>query len=163
MPDFPTFNKPTVSNFNQLIHELSECTKAMGRTHNNYLNISKRDIDRFLDETKKHSSLIHKQAIILVVLTSLAAVTGIAGALIPKADNHDALKATCDTAAKFFSGITSPVDLYYRGLTTEMEAKRQLLRDVNVQHAQGGKSEADRVRTQAQSIFARILEARSRG
>lgn len=77
--------------------------------------------------------------------------------------DNDFLRSTCKTSSKFFNGLGTASEVWYRGTTTQIEAKRSLLERVNLQEGQKAKSEADQAVQQAQSAISRILDSKARG
>lgn len=84
-------------------------------------------------------------------------------AITQKLSDHDFLRTTCKTTSKFFNGVGSAADVWYRSSNTATETKRSLLERINIQDGQSKKSIFDQQVQQAQTAALRLLEAKSKG
>jgi len=80
-----------------------------------------------------------------------------------KLADNDFLRTTCKTTSKFFGGLTNVSDPWFRSKTTDIESKRTLLQQVNLQDGQSKKSTFDQNASQAQQAALRILESKTKG
>lgn len=73
----------------RIFSEITQFSKAMGGLHNSFLDIVRRDVNRFLEQTNHLVHQMHWQAWTTIGLTTLNTSLSIAGALIPKTMTSD--------------------------------------------------------------------------
>lgn len=172
----------------RIFSEVAQFTKTMGSFHNDFLNIVKRDIDRFLEKSQDLASQMNWQGWTTIGLTSLSAGLAVAGTLIPtggaptttdirseangtnllsgileKLKDNDFLRSTCKTASKFFNGVSPAADVWFRSSTTELESARGLLERVDISDGQTKKGIFDQNAQLANSALSRLLESKAKG
>jgi hypothetical protein len=84
-------------------------------------------------------------------------------AITQKLGDNDFLRTTCKTTSKFFGGVSQPVEVWFRGTTTDIESRRGLIERVNIQDGQAKKSQFDQNVQTAQQAASRLLDSKSKG
>ncbi|MES2121365.1 MAG: hypothetical protein V4492_01140 [Chlamydiota bacterium] len=155
----------------RLFSEMADHSKSLAHLQKDYLSSLMDDLDRFLKTTKDLTKQMKWQGWTVVALTSFSAAFAVAGSLFSKTNNplparfldkiktSDFLRQTCQAAAKFFHGITSPVEIFFRGKTTVTESLRTLIERVGISENQGSKSHWTSQMQNIHQTMLRILES----
>jgi len=79
-----------------------------------------------------------------------------------KLRDNEFLSSTCKTSSQFFSGLTPVVQSSSQAVITEGETKRSLLKEMQIQQGQAGKSYCDGQTQQINSLALNLLQTAAR-
>ncbi|MGC1878428.1 MAG: hypothetical protein WA347_09000 [Rhabdochlamydiaceae bacterium] len=102
--------------------EVADYSRTMGGLHHNFLDLVKRDVDRFLEKSKNLSDQMFWQGCAILGLSTISASLAIAGELVPKSGPAAANTPTLDRRLNTNDGITD-------GFSNAMKAISQKLSD----------------------------------
>jgi hypothetical protein len=149
----------TISPLHQIFAILSDYSKTMGGTvHEASLRIARTNINYFKDVTQSIHNQMLLKGLSIVVLNTASAGSSVAGSLIK---GNDLMKSHCETAAKFFQGITPASDTWFGSQISGLETKKELTR-MGFQESQETKRNSTDLVRRAQDAAQTILQAHSR-
>ena len=83
--------------------------------------------------------------------------------IMKKLTDNDFLRSTCKTTSKFFNGVTPAADVWFRGTTTEIEAKKKIYESINIPREQSTESSLQQQIQLAHQAITRLLDSRTKG
>lgn len=108
LPKAPERN--TRPGIDRVFEEVADFTRSMGALQGSFLTQVKRDVERFLEQTKSLQNQMQWQGYATLGLTAIGASLSIAGALIPKAATPNAPAAPqLDVRMNANAGMSDPL------------------------------------------------------